>query len=94
MKEVTTLVVYDIEEDRVRNKIADICLDYGLERFQYSAFMGRLTRNMREQLFLKLSSILARRVGKILVLPVCEKDLKGILRQENRLREEGRGNAT
>ena len=38
------LLIYDISHDGVRTKVADACLDYGLERIQYSAFLGSLTR--------------------------------------------------
>ena len=39
-----TLIVYDIPNDRIRGKIADVCLDYGLDRIQWSAFLGDLAR--------------------------------------------------
>jgi len=31
----TTLLIYDIPSDRLRGKVANACLDYGLERIQY-----------------------------------------------------------
>ena len=34
--EVSLVLIYDIEEDKIRNRVADICLDYGLERIQFS----------------------------------------------------------
>ena len=33
-------LIYDIAHDGVRTKVADACLDYGLQRIQYSAFFG------------------------------------------------------
>jgi CRISPR-associated protein Cas2 len=83
MEEQHLVVLYDIQMDRLRAKIAEACLDYGLERIQYSAFMGRLTRNKREELFLRLTSILDDKPGKILLQPVCEKDLKSAQSVEN-----------
>jgi len=47
------IVIYDIVEDKIRNKIADVCLDFGLERIQYSAFFGELTHNQKETLLKK-----------------------------------------
>ena len=38
------LVVYDISDDKLRTKVADILMDYGLDRIQYSAFAGKLAR--------------------------------------------------
>lgn len=83
VEELTTYVLYDIPDDSVRTKIADVCKDYGLERIQFSAFCGPLTRNKREELFLRLGDALGTRPGKILLQPVCEKDIRGGLRVEN-----------
>jgi CRISPR-associated protein Cas2 len=79
MEELTHYVFYDIEIDRIRNRVAEICKDYGLERIQFSGFAGRLNRNRREEFFLKLTNVIKEGSGKILVLPVCEKDFKNIL---------------
>jgi len=34
------IVIYDIVDDGLRSKVADTCLDYGLARIQYSAFLA------------------------------------------------------
>ena len=88
MEEYGTVVLYDIPDDRARNRISEACLDYGLERIQFSAFQGKLSRNKREELFLRLQTILEEKPGKILVQPVCEKDLKAARRVENASVEE------
>lgn len=59
------LLIYDIQEDRRRTKIADTCLDYGLDRIQYSAFLGHLSRTHQEELMLKIEAILGGTPGKI-----------------------------
>ncbi len=69
------IVIYDIVEDKIRNKIADICLDFGLQRIQYSAFFGELTHNQKETLFKKIKRIIGDNEGNIQIFPVCEKDL-------------------
>ena len=83
MEELRTLVIYDIENDRIRLKISETCLDYGLVRVQYSAFLGTLNRNKREELFLRLTSILDDNAGKIMLQPICHKDVKDVLLKEN-----------
>jgi len=83
MEEYGTVVIYDIPDDRTRTRISEACLDYGLERVQYSAFAGRLSRNKREELFLRLKALLGEKPGKILVQPICEKDLKVARSVEN-----------
>lgn len=77
--ELQTYVIYDIEDDRIRYRISEICKDYGLDRIQYSAFLGLLSRNKREELFLKLSETIEENIGKIIVQPICEKDSKAQL---------------
>ncbi|MCO5193109.1 MAG: CRISPR-associated endonuclease Cas2 [Anaerolineae bacterium] len=68
------LLIYDIVDDKTRTKIADACLDYGLDRVQYSAFCGDITRNLQGELFLKLSDLLGKREGNIQLIPICHKD--------------------
>jgi len=83
MEELRTLVIYDIENDKIRLKISETCLDYGLVRIQFSAFQGTLNRNKREELFLRLTAILDDNAGKILLQPICHKDVKDVLIKEN-----------
>lgn len=76
--EVPTLVIYDIVEDRARLKVSEACLDFGLERIQYSAFAGHLNRNRREELCLRFSALMEKEKanGCIRVQPICEQDFR------------------
>jgi CRISPR-associated protein Cas2 len=71
----TTLLIYDIPSDRLRTKVANACLDYGLERIQYSAFQGPLTHNRQEELLQRLRRIIGPHAANIQLVPVCERDL-------------------
>jgi CRISPR-associated protein Cas2 len=71
-----TIVVYDIENDRIRNKIFNACKDYGLEHIQYSAFFGELNHNRRGELKQRIKRTLGKKAGKIMICPVCDKDLR------------------
>jgi CRISPR-associated protein Cas2 len=75
-QELLTFVIYDIEDDRVRGRVANTCKDYGLERVQYSAFSGLLDASRRGELSARLGDTLGQDVGKILLLAVCEKDAR------------------
>jgi CRISPR-associated protein Cas2 len=77
------LLVYDIPNDRVRTKVADICLDYGLERIQYSAFLGKLHRNLQEELMLKIKRKMGKKEGNVRLYPICDKDLQQSLEIDN-----------
>lgn len=74
--EVSLVLIYDIEDDKLRTRAADICMDYGLERIQFSAFFGKLNRNRRQELSLRLQRELAGKSARIRLIPICEQDLK------------------
>jgi CRISPR-associated protein Cas2 len=72
-----TFVIYDVDDDRVRYRMSETCLDYGLERIQFSAFLGTLTANERQELALRLERDLAAvssAAGRVYMQPVCETD--------------------
>lgn len=71
------LLLYDIPDDKIRTKIANFCLDYGLDRIQYSAFLGDLSGNHQEELMLKLGRRLGKASGRIDLFPVCKEDWRG-----------------
>jgi len=73
------LVVYDIPDDKVRGKVADACLDYGLDRIQYSAFLGDLEPTHQEELLLKIGDQLGDKAGNVQLFPICEKDWRARL---------------
>lgn len=79
---MTWIVVYDIESDRIRSRIADYCLDKGLERVQYSCFLGRMTNTLAKELAAKCAKALGKQPGKIRLVPICEKDLAGQIQIE------------
>ena len=72
-------MMYDIEDDRVRYRVSEACLDFGLERIQFSVFRGKLNRNKREELLMLLTNLLDDEQGKILIQPMCEDDFKSAL---------------
>ena len=76
VKDPNLLLVYDIQNDKARAKIADACLDYGLDRIQFSAFSGWLLPTQQEELFLKVKKILGKKSGNIQMFPVCADDWK------------------
>lgn len=64
------LLIYDIEEDRARTKVACACEDFGLDRVQYSAFCGRLSRNHQEELMAKIRRLLRDKTAKVQLIPI------------------------
>jgi len=82
-----TFVIYDVSEDKIRNKVADVCLDYGLERIQYSAFRGDLTANRRQELVMKLQSRFGKAEGCIHIIALCDKDAARVVQMGKVLAE-------
>lgn len=82
------MLLYDITSDRIRNKTAETCLDYGLDRTQYSAFCGELSRNHQEQLMLKLGALLGNSPGALLLVPVGGQEWERRIEIRNEGRED------
>ena len=73
--EVSCFLIYDIENDRLRTRASEICLNYGLDRIQFSAFFGKLNRNRRQELCLRLQRELGEESARVRIIPVCQQDL-------------------
>jgi CRISPR-associated protein Cas2 len=70
---VRCLVIYDITHDGTRTKVADACLDYGLQRIQYSAFMGELSWTHQKELLLKIKRRIGQHDVNVQLFPLDEK---------------------
>jgi CRISPR-associated protein Cas2 len=81
------LLLYDISHDNTRTKIADACLDYGLDRVQYSAFAGRLSRNHQQELMLKIRHLLGEKAGRVQLIPISADNWAQRLELDNGLLE-------
>lgn len=66
-------VIYDIRANKNRKKISDLCKDFGLERVQYSSFLGTLTKNKAEMLAIEAKRFLTDN-DKLMVIPAGKED--------------------
>jgi CRISPR-associated protein Cas2 len=73
---VRCLLVYDITDDKIRARVADICLDYGLARIQYSSFLGELSHNRQEEILMKIKRKVGKHAANVQVFPMCDKDVR------------------
>ena len=71
------LLIYDISHDGARTKVADACLDYGLERVQYSAFIGELSRTHQRELWLQIERRIGNHPASVHLYPLDEKSWSG-----------------
>lgn len=87
------LLIYDIAHDGIRSKVADACLDYGLQRIQYSAFFGELNATHQRELL----SIIEHRLGKhpanVQLFPLDEKSwsLRRVIERKEEKEEKAHG---
>lgn len=84
---MNSILIYDISDDRLRAKVANVCLDYGLQRIQYSAFLGEMSQNRQQEIMQKLRRQLGKTAVSIQLFPICERDLR--LRKTLEVRGEG-----
>lgn len=73
-----TWVIYDIADNKRRNKIAKICKGYGLYRVQKSAFLGNINRNEIDELGLKCKEIADHGKDSVFLFPMCEDDFRKV----------------
>jgi CRISPR-associated protein Cas2 len=67
------LLIYDIAHDGTRTKVSDACLDYGLQRIQFSAFMGELSWTLQKELLLKIKRRIGSYDANVQLFPLDEK---------------------
>jgi CRISPR-associated protein Cas2 len=69
------LVTYDVPEqyNPIRTRIAAVLKNYGLERLQFSVFIGELTPNQAETVSLHINDILGRIEADVRMFPICER---------------------
>ncbi len=68
-------MTYDIpqEENAVRLRIAAILKNYGLERLQYSVFIGQLTPNQAETVSMRLADVTESIEADVRMFPICDR---------------------
>ena len=71
-------VIYDISENKTRNKIARIAKQAGLYRVQKSVFLGTTSRNDLDELILKSRELINEETDSVYIFPLCEKDFKAV----------------
>ena len=71
-------LIYDISDNKIRNKIVKLCKDYGLYRVQKSVFLGTLNRNEIDSLFLESKDLIDMETDSLYIFPLCDEDFKKI----------------
>ncbi len=71
-------VVYDIQKDRTRNKVAKACLEAGIYRVQKSVFLGELNSNQVDELGLRIGKLIDEKKDSVYIFPMCKDDFSKV----------------
>lgn len=71
-------VIYDVQKDRTRNRIAKACKDKGLYRVQKSVFLGTLNKNQIDELSIMCEDSIDQEKDSVYIFPMCEDDFKKV----------------
>ncbi len=71
------LAIYDITDDNLRVLVAETLKDYGLQRIQYSAFIGDLRRDELNSLLVDLKNLIKDLTENVQLYPLCDTCFKG-----------------
>jgi len=69
-------VLYDIEKDKVRNKVAKLCKQAGLYRVQFSVFLGTLDQNGKDTLQLQIEELIDVGADSVYIFPMSKSELQ------------------
>jgi CRISPR-associated protein Cas2 len=69
-------VLYDIENDKARTKVAKFCQQAGLYRVQYSCFLGTLENNQKDTLELQIQGLIDENKDKVYIFPMNKSELQ------------------
>lgn len=69
-------VMYDIENDKARTKVAKFCKQAGLYRVQYSVFLGTIEDNEKDTLTLKIIDNIDVDKDKVYLFPMSKNELR------------------
>ena len=68
--------IYDIQNDKVRNKVAKICKQYGLYRVQKSVFLGTIDSSEMKAMSLQIEELIDEEQDKVYIFPMSKRELK------------------
>jgi len=71
-----TWVMYDIQNDKARTKVAKYCKQAGLYRVQYSVFLGTVNANEKDELQLKIEVEIDEEKDKVYIFPMSKDELQ------------------
>jgi CRISPR-associated protein Cas2 len=75
---VLVWILYDIVEDKPRNKVAKECKKYDLVQVPKSVFLGKLKPNRFDELGKKCLSLIDEDTDSVYLFPICQEDFRRV----------------
>ena len=69
-------VIYDIEDNKTRNKVAKYCKLAGLYRVQLSVFLGTVSSQQKDTLQLQIEEIVDLENDSVYIFPMSKNELQ------------------
>ncbi len=69
-------VMYDIKDDRARNRVAKACEKIGLLRVQYSVFLGTLEKTQLDTLQIQIEEYINPENDSVYIFPMSKDELR------------------
>ncbi len=76
---MTAWVIYDIENDKARTRVAKYCKQAGLYRVQLSVFVGTLSKNDKDSLSLQIEQEIDMAKDKVYIFPISRDEMQQIV---------------
>ncbi|MBC7127705.1 MAG: CRISPR-associated endonuclease Cas2 [Candidatus Methanosuratus sp.] len=70
------MLIYDISEDKKREKLRKHILNYGLRRIQYSGLLGDVNTHDRLILTREVAQFISSCNDSIYIIPLCDRCLR------------------
>lgn len=71
-----TWFIYDITDDRNRNRLIKIAQKHGLYRVQKSVFLGNIEKDEIDQIIRESKKVIDLQEDSVYIFPICEADYK------------------
>ncbi|MCS7365606.1 MAG: CRISPR-associated endonuclease Cas2 [archaeon GB-1867-035] len=73
------ILVYDVSDDDIRDKVRELIKNWGGIRFQYSAFMIDLSEIELNELLKISARLISDCRGNVVAIPICKRDLDKLI---------------
>lgn len=71
--------IYDISNNKKRNRIVKVCKKSGLYRVQKSVFVGNIDKNTLDELKIQSEKIIDKDTDSVYIFQMCEEDYRKVI---------------